>query len=244
MDLENVRSVIYKDFTVFKEKKSILYTLTITPLGVGVGFTALLFVIHIYNPSSWVTYIPVFNTFLFWFIILATVIPLALASYSMIGEKVEKTLEPLLATPLTDGEIILGKTLSAFIPSLLAVYLGAVVFMILIDIISFGQLGYIYYPNWTAGAFLLVATPIAGLLGTEYNILISVRVNDVRTAQNYGGAIYFPLFVIFILAEIGVVTLDARTILIFSAILLVVDIIMFYINRSLFQREEILTRYG
>jgi len=103
MDLENIWSVIYKDFTVFKEKKSIIYTLAITPIGIGIGFPALLFIIHIYNPSSWVTYIPVFNIFLFWFIILAMLIPLAVASYSMIGEKVEKTLEPLLATPLTAG---------------------------------------------------------------------------------------------------------------------------------------------
>jgi len=123
MDLENVRSVISKDFTVFKQKKSIVCTLIILPLGVGIGFPALLFIIHTYNPSSWVTYIPVFNTFLYWFIILATTIPLAVASYSMIGEKVEKTLEPLLATPLTDGEIILGKILSAFIPCILATYL-------------------------------------------------------------------------------------------------------------------------
>jgi len=116
--------------------------------------------------------------------------------------------------------------------------------MIIIDVISHQQLGYIYYPNLTAGIFLLLVTPIACLLGTEYNILISLKVNDVRTAQNLGGVIYLPLFVVFLLGIIGVVSLDVRTILIFSAILLIGDIILFYINRSLFQREEILTRYG
>jgi ABC-type Na+ efflux pump permease subunit len=116
--------------------------------------------------------------------------------------------------------------------------------MIGIDIITSQQLGYILYPNWTAAVFLLLATPLACLFGTEFNTLISVRVSDVRTAQSYGGAVYFPLLIVFILGEAGYITLDIKTILIFSVILVVVDIIIFYINKSLFQREEMITRFS
>jgi ABC-type Na+ efflux pump permease subunit len=244
LDFENIWNVVSKDFAIFKNKKSILYTLTIFPLVIGIGFTIILLFIHNASPSPYVTYIPAFNGLLFWFIILAAIIPTAVASYSVMGEKVEKTLEPLLATPLTDGEIILGKILSAFIPCILATYLGAVIFMIGIDIISFQQLGYILYPNWTVAVFLLVATPLACLFGTEFNTLISIRVNDVRTAQNYGGAVYFPLLIVFILGEAGYISLDIKTILIFSVILIVTDIIIFYINKSFFQREEMITRFS
>lgn len=243
VDFENTFNILSKDFAIFKNKKSILYTLIIFPLAVGIGFTIILLLIHNASPSPYVTYISAFNGLLFWFIILAAIIPTAVASYSVMGEKVEKTLEPLLATPLTDGEIILGKILSAFIPCILATYLGALVFMIGIDTITFEQLSYILYPNWTAAVFLLLATPLACLFGTEFNILISIRVSDVRTAQNYGGAIYFPLLIVFILGEAGYISLDIQTILIFSAILLVVDLIIFYINKSLFQREQLLTKY-
>ena len=186
MDFENAWNVVSKDFAIFKNKKSILYTLTIFPLAVVIGFTIILLLIHNASPSPYTTYIPAFNGLLFWFIILAAIIPTAVASYSVMGEKVEKTLEPLMATPLTDGEIILGKILSAFIPCILATYLGAIIFMIGIDIITFQQLGYILYPNWTAAVFLLIATPLACLFGTEFNTLISIRVSDVRTAQSYG----------------------------------------------------------
>jgi ABC-type Na+ efflux pump permease subunit len=186
MDFENAWNVVSKDFAIFKNKKSILYTLTIFPLAVRIGFTIILLLIHNASPSPYTTYIPAFNGLLFWFIILAAIIPTAVASYSVMGEKVEKTLEPLMATPLTDGEIILGKILSAFIPCILATYLGAIIFMIGIDIITFQQLGYILYPNWTAAVFLLIATPLACLFGTEFNTLISIRVSDVRTAQSYG----------------------------------------------------------
>ena len=244
MDFENSWNVVSKDFAIFRNKKSILYTLTILPFAVGIGFTVILSLIHNASPSPYSTYIPAFNGFLFWFIILAAIIPTAVASYSVMGEKVEKTLEPLLATPLSDGEIILGKILSSFIPCIVATYLGAVIFMIGIDIITSQQLGYILYPNWTATVFLLLATPLACLFGTEFNTLISVRVSDVRTAQSYGGAVYFPLLIVFILGEAGYITLDIKTILISSVILVVVDIIIFYINKSLFQREEMITRFS
>ena len=105
-------------------------------------------------------------------------------------------------------------------------------------------MGYILYPNWTAGAFLLVATPVACLLGTEYNFLISLKVNDIRTAQNLGGVINLPFFIIFFLGLLEVISLDIKTALILAGMLLVVDILLFYINRSLFRREEILINLG
>jgi ABC-2 type transport system permease protein len=243
MDFENAWNVVSKDFAIFKKKRSIIYSLTILPAAIGIAFPIILILIKNLSQSSYVALLPAFNALLFWFIILAAIIPVAVASYSIVGEKLEKTLEPLLATPLTDGEIILGKTLSAFIPSILATYLGAAVFMIFCDIITFQHLGYILYPNWTAAAFLLVAAPLACIFGTEFNMLVSIRVNDPRTAQNYGGALYLPLLVVFILGEAGTIPLDTKTILIFSGILLVVAIIIFYINKSLFQREEIITKY-
>ena len=42
------------------------------------------------------------DSFSFFFVIIATIIPTAISSYSIVGEKVEKSLEPLLATPATD----------------------------------------------------------------------------------------------------------------------------------------------
>ena len=73
--------------------------------------------------------------------------------------------------------------------------------MIGIDIITIQQLGYILYPNWTAAVFLLVATPLAGIFGSEFNTLISIRVINPRTSQSYGGAVYFPLLIVFILGR-------------------------------------------
>jgi len=66
-----------------------------------------------------------FNAALLYFLILPVMIPVTLGVYSVVGEKEQGTLEPLLATPLSDLELFLGKSLVAVIPS---VFLTWVVF--------------------------------------------------------------------------------------------------------------------
>src|SRR6266849_1017764 len=109
-----------KDFKVIKRKKSILFYLIGLPLLLATAFSLLVSndVVNsnISNASlglAALTYI---------FVILAAVLPTSIAAYSIVGEKVEKSLEPLLATPTTDGEILLGKSIAAFLPSIIATY--------------------------------------------------------------------------------------------------------------------------
>jgi len=242
MDLENTWTVTRKDFSVFRKKRGIIFTWIALPLASALGFPAILFFLVMRHHISYTQLIPLFNAFTFFFIMLASGIPIGIASYSMIGEKVEKTLEPLLATPVTDGEILLGKSIAAFIPSIASTYFGAVIFMIVINVISHQQLGYYFYPNWTAGVFLLLAAPLACLLSIELNIIASVRVSDVRTAQQFGGFLIAPFLVLYVFGEIGVISLDAKTMLMVSAVLIFVDILLFFVSRSTFRREEILTK--
>ena len=52
------------------------------------------------------------------FLLLPIFIPSVLASYAIVGEKRERTLEPVLATPIRTRELLLGKILAALIPAL------------------------------------------------------------------------------------------------------------------------------
>ena len=77
---------------------------------------------------------PFLNAFSFWFVIGAASLPAGIASYSIVGEKIQKSLEPLLATPMTDGEILLGKSIASFVPPIAAIWASSVVFMVLMDL--------------------------------------------------------------------------------------------------------------
>ncbi len=60
----------------------------------------------------------IISQFLVLFLIIPIIIPVTIASYSIVGEKTTRTLEPLLATPITTAELLWGKTLAAIIPAL------------------------------------------------------------------------------------------------------------------------------
>ncbi len=182
--------------------------------------------------------------FLFFYVILAAYLPTPIASYTIVGEKVEKSLEPLLATPTTDGEILLGKGIAAFIPPLVAVLGGATVFMILMDLTTHGTLGYYYFPNWSAAALLFMLVPLAVLLSVQVNVIVSSRINDVRTGQQLGALTVLPLAGLYVAGELGIIDLGSTsTFLIIVAAFLVLDVLLFFISRATFRREEILTKW-
>jgi ABC-type Na+ efflux pump permease subunit len=243
MDLENVWTVAKKDFSIFRKKKSIMYSLVALPLGVALGLPAIIWYVMIKHAIQFTDLIYLVNSFAFFFIIVVSMLPVGMASYSIVGEKVEKSLEPLLATPATDGEILFGKSLAAFLPSIGATYFGYAVFMVFIDAISRQQLGYLFYPNWTAGVFLLLAAPFVCLFSIELNVIISARVNDVRAANQSGGLVVMPFAALYVSGEIHLVSLNTNTLLIVSAVLLFVDALLFFVSRSTFRREEILTKW-
>jgi ABC-2 type transport system permease protein len=244
MDLETAWTVAAKEFSLLRTKKTIIYATAAFPIGISIGLAAIIWLVAIRDPTiSFVDIFPLFNSFNFFFIIMATAVPSGIASYSIVGEKVEKSLEPLLATPATDGEILLGKSIAAFLPSIVATYIGTTIFMVLIDIITHQQLGYFFYPNWDAGVFLFLAAPLACLFSVEMNIIVSARVSDVRTANQLGGLLVLPFGALYVFGEINVIMLTANTLLILSAILAAVDVLLFFISRSTFRREEILTKW-
>jgi ABC-2 type transport system permease protein len=86
------------------------------PLILSVGFSVV--VEGDIAPSSGIVsdYALGLNSLVYFFVVLAAILPASIAAYSIVGEKIEKSLEPLLATPTTDGEILLGKTIAAFVP--------------------------------------------------------------------------------------------------------------------------------
>jgi ABC-2 type transport system permease protein len=233
-----------KELSIFIRKRGVLYSTALLPLLLAVAFSLIVRFggrTHAGIPAAVVP--RVLDAFLFFFVIGAAMIPVAIASYSLVGEKVERSLEPLLATPTTDGEILLGKSIAAFLPALASVYVGAAVFMIWGDKLTYDTLGYVYFPNWGAAATLLLLAPLAAILSIELNVIISARASDVRTAQQLGSLMFLPFGAIYVLGEIGILSLTAGNLLILSAVVAVMDVILFFVSTATFRREEILTKW-
>ena len=236
-----------KDFKVFSRKKNIIYSILVVPLIVSFLIPI---VIDFAGHSKGASGIPaseltiLLPAFTFFYLILAGMIPTTIASYSLVGEKVEKSLEPLLATPTTDSEILLGKGIAAFLPPIGAILGGATIFMVLMDLVTQGTLGYYFFPNWNAAIVLFLMVPLAAMTSVEWNVIISARVSDVRVAQQIGILLVLPFGGIYVAGELDLIPLGSSSnLLIIAGILLVVDLLLLYVAKATFRREEILTKW-
>lgn len=246
MRLSKAWVVASKDLAIFRRKRSILYSLVIVPILIAVLFPTVL-VISGRNgarAASATQLSFLLPSFAFFYLILAGVIPTTLASYSIVGEKVEKSLEPLLATPTTDGEILLGKGIAAFLPPIVAILGGATLFMALIDLVTRDTLGYLFFPNWNEGIILFLMVPIAASMSVEWNVIVSSRVSDLRIAQQLGALLALPLGGIYVAGETNLIPLgDTTNLLIISGIMAAIDVLLLPIARATFSREQILTKW-
>jgi ABC-type Na+ efflux pump permease subunit len=244
MRLSKAWIIAEKDFAIFRKKKSIIYSVVLLPLFVSISLPLILQFSGSKSGGIPDEALPtVVNAFSFLFITGAVTLPTAIASYSLVGEKVQKSIEPLLATPTTEGEILLGKSIAAFLPPIAAIYMGAVIFMALIDSLTYSTLGYFYFPNWNMAVIMLLLAPLSSLLSIEFDILIASRVNDVRAAQQLGGIIALPFAGIYVLAEASILSLEISNLFMISASLVTIDVILFYISKAVFRREKILTKW-
>jgi ABC-2 type transport system permease protein len=232
------------DMGILRHRRGIIAPLIGLPLGVAIGFPLLVhYLVTSSSGPGLASYLPqLIDAFSFWFVIGAASLPTAIAAYAIVGEKVEKSLEPLLSTPTTDGEILLGKTLAAFVPTILAIWAASVLFQGLIDWATRGTLGYLYFPNWGMFVILFVLTPLVCLYAIEFCVLVSSRVTDARSAQQYAGITFAPLILVYVAGEIGF-SLDTTNLLYISGIFAALVLALFFVSRRIFHREEILTRW-
>ena len=184
---------------------------------------------------------------LYQFVLLQVLVPMvgamAVATNSVIAEKQARTLEPLLATPITTAELLGAKTLGAFMPALglaaggLAVYVAAAV--------ALAEPGV-----WRVllGAHTLVTAlvigPLASLSALLVGVIASSRVNDARTAQQFGVVVIVPITGLFLTQIFGGAVLGLPTLALAALALAAFDVVLLQVGVRVFDRERILTRWS
>jgi ABC-type Na+ efflux pump permease subunit len=239
--------VTKKDLSVIKRNKYVFYSLIAMPLVLGVVLPVIfIFAIgagadQLTGEELLQTAYQIANLGTMYFVLIPAILPSIIASYSIVGEKIEKSLEPLLATPTTDGELLLGKSLASFVPCMAVTYLAAAIFVPIIDFWSYSTLGIILIPNLYWALMMFVITPLACIMSVEANIIVSSKVSDIRAAQQLGGIVVLPLIFVVLLGSI--VSTSLLLAIGVTAALAVADVALFYLSKATFRREEILTKW-
>ena len=112
---------------------------------------------------------------------------LIIALETFVGEKERKSLEPLLATPLTDAQLYLGKMVAVLVPPLLAAYLGMTVYMVGL----YFNVGWL--PTWQLLNQTVLLTTVQGVIMVSAAVVISSQTTSVRAANLLASFIIVPM---------------------------------------------------
>jgi ABC-2 type transport system permease protein len=266
MNFARVQAVLAKELLEIRKNRTLLLTIvlpplliTLLPLGIVVAMGSpagrsnlsaddlarylLAFPDLAGMPPGEIIQVIVLRQFLIMYLILPLIIPTTIATASIIGEKELRSLEPLLATPIRTGELLLAKSIAAVVPAVTATWLAYGIFYVgtRIAVSSVRVQDALLNPMWLLA--MLILAPLLSLLSVSLSVIISSRVNDTRVAQQLAGVIVIPLVLIAVAQTAGFLVLNAAIFSVAAVFIGLVDLVVLYIGVQLFERETILTRW-
>jgi ABC-2 type transport system permease protein len=183
-----------------------------------------------------------FQQFLLLFLMIPITGAMALAAHAVVGEKHARTLEPLLATPITTFELLVAKVLGALIPTFAVSLVGLALYVLGIVLLAEPGVARAMASLRTT-VLVLVVAPAAALVSLQAAIVISSRVNDARTAQQFGVMIIIPLSALLVAQFMGRVWLSASALALIGLGMFGLWLLLTAFSVAIFERESILTRW-
>jgi ABC-type Na+ efflux pump permease subunit len=177
------------------------------------------------------------------FLTLPVFVPILISSQSVAGEKERRTLEPLLATPVTGAELLAGKSLAALLPALALTWLAFFVLCATVDAVAYTRLGTWPLPNtlWLFG--LLVIAPLFAFFGNGIAVLISARVSEARLAQQLAGLFVLPMVGLAAGQLGGWLRAGFAYYLTEAAVILALDAALIWAAWRVFDRDRLVSRW-
>lgn len=175
-------------------------------------------------------------------LIVPFILAVTIGATSIVQEKTTRSLEPLLATPVTDSELLWGKALLPFVPGLLAVWGCYAVVFVVGDVLASPVVGGYPLPTSLALYEMFVAAPLLGLLGTLAVLVVSSWAKDSRSAQQLSSVVVLPTLLA-ILVVFVLLPATPALLAVFTAGLLVTDFGLFRFAVQRFDRASILVNW-
>jgi ABC-type Na+ efflux pump permease subunit len=177
---------------------------------------------------------------LLYMLIIPAIIPSVLSAYSVVGEREQGTLEPVLTTPIHREEFLVGKALAALLPALAVAYVIFGIFLAATAAFA--------HPAIASAVFerdhllvQLLFTPLVAGWSIWVGIAISTRMSDVRAAQQLSIFASLPPVAIVALMNFNVITPSLGLALGLAAALLVIDGLAWRVVATMFDRERLVT---
>ncbi|MGB9175804.1 MAG: ABC transporter permease subunit [Methanoregula sp.] len=176
------------------------------------------------------------------FLILPLMLSCIIAAEAFVGEKERKTLEALLYTPATDGELFLGKALAAIIPGIVYTWVNFAIFAIVTNFAGFPVMGRFWFPTASWWGLMIFVVPAVVLLGVAATVIVSTRVSTFMEAYQASGILVIVILVLMVAQATGLLFLSPLVAVIVGLVLLVIDGCLIWIGIRMFSRSELIAR--
>lgn len=230
-----VRAIVSKELREYRHNGNIIYAMAILPL------------IFLVQPLVQVFAIPTqasgslrHEHALLYMLAIPVLVPATLASYSVVGERLQATLEPVLTTPVRRQELLLGKALAAFVPAVAVAYTVFALFVAVVELFAAPGVA----PALIRGPDLLaqlVFTPLLATWSIWVGIAISARCSDPRTAGQLAILASLPTVAVTSLIAFNVIPATLSVALASGAALLILIRLGGRFASALFDRERLIT---
>lgn len=176
------------------------------------------------------------------YLILPLMVASVIAADSFAGEKERKTLEALLYTPTTDGELFFAKLLSAWLPALGVAWGGFVLYAVVANVAAWPTMGRIFLPNLMWLILVLWVAPAVAGVSLGFTVLVSVRAQGFQDAYQLGAMVVLPIVLLVIGQATGVIYFSNWMVLLLGLVCWILDAVLLWFGSRTFQRQELAAR--
>ena len=234
INIRRVRAIVHKELRDFRRNRSLTVGMAIVPVLFSVQPLVAVFTL---DPAAASTLRQLHV--LLYLLAVPALVPSFVAAYSVVGERQQGTLEPVLTTPIRREELLLGKAVGALLPSLAVAYTVYVLFLACVELFAAAPVAsaLIRLPDLLAQ---LCFTPLLAGWSIWVAILISSRANDIRVAQQFATLASLPSIAVTTLIGLNVIQVSLVAALIAAAVLLLLNWIGWRLVSAVFDRERLI----
>jgi ABC-type Na+ efflux pump permease subunit len=185
------------------------------------------------------------TAFLFsaFFLIIPTMMATILAANSFAGEKERHTLEGMLYTPVSDTELVVGKILSAVIPSVAFSWACFVIYAIIVNVLANPLVGRQFFPTPNWWVLMLLVVPTVSVFVTACVVWVSARVATYQSANSVAGFVVLPM-VLLVLGQVnGLMVLGPALFAVIGLVLGALDVVLMRWIVKTFDRERVVSSF-
>lgn len=237
MSVPRVRAVVRKEVREFRRNRFVIGTMAVLPFVFLI--TPMITIFKVPDSASGTQVKAAVGVISLLMLIVPVVLPPMIAAYSVVGERDQGTLEPVLTSPVCASELLLGKAVAAFVPS---VGLAYGIYLVVLVAVRVGAAHVVTAVVWHTPQVLaqLLFTPLLTLWTIWVGIGISTRVGDVRVAQQLATVAGLPVLGFTSLVSFQIVKPSVPVAIGLALALLAVDLAAWRVVSRLFDRERLI----